>query len=136
MARRPPPSHRVRMENDMIKKREKQYHYDQLWKGQKQYYEHWDKKNTKFEEWTSPRYHEENNKLIEKIKTGREHEDNLEKRRSKLRLLFAEEEKAYQVELMVHKTKNASFQRRRIEDVPTEVLEELNLGKIQNINYK
>lgn len=130
MAKRPPLSHRVRTENDMIKKREKQYHYDQFWNRQKQYYEHWDKKNTKFEEWTSPRYHEENNKLIDKIKTKREHEDSLQKRRKTLRNLLAEEDKAYQVELMAYKTKNANFYHRpKVEDVSTDVLEELNIGK-------
>ncbi|RZB58818.1 Trichoplein and/or EVC2 like domain containing protein [Asbolus verrucosus] len=127
-AKPPPPTHRVRVENEMIKRREKQFRYEQMWNGRKQYYEHWEKKNAKFDEWTSPRYHETNNKLIEDIKKKREHEDNLQKRREKLRKLLHEEENLYQIELMIHKTKNSVYAKPKIDEVPTEVLKELNLG--------
>lgn len=129
MARKLPRHHQVRYENELIQKREKEFRHEELWSGQKRYYEEWEKKNRKYDEWTSPRYFENHNKLVEKMKKTRQHEEDLEKRREELRKLLTEEEKLYQIELMVQKTKNASFVRSpRPDEIPTEVLKELNNG--------
>ncbi|KAJ3651055.1 hypothetical protein Zmor_017118 [Zophobas morio] len=129
MARPLPRTHRVRVENEMIKRREREFRHDQVWNNRKQYYEEWEKKNAKFDEWTSPRYHETNNKLIEETKKKREKEESLAKRRENLRKLLTEEEKLYDVELMIHKTRNATYRRApRSDEVPVEVLKELNRG--------
>lgn len=56
--------HRTKVENDIISRRERDFRHQQMWTGAVDYYKHWGKINTKFEEWTSPRYYEDNNKML------------------------------------------------------------------------
>ncbi|EFA04930.2 trichoplein keratin filament-binding protein [Tribolium castaneum] len=129
MARRPPPSHRIRVENEMIRRREKEFCHDRLWNGQRRYYEDFERKNTKYDEWTSPRYYENQQKLMEKTKKEREHEENLERRRAKLKKLLYDEEKLQEAELQIRKVRNmTSVRSPRPNEIPTEILKELNNG--------
>lgn len=122
--------HRVDVENAIIRRREKQYDYDQLWNGTSQYFQHWQKANSKFEQWTSPRYYEDNNKLMKEVQAKRDKEEGLETRRDKLRKLFEEEQRSYDIELMVHKNKMILEKpiRKTCSDIPTELLKQVNTG--------
>lgn len=122
--------HRIDVENALIRRREKQFNYDKLWNGTSQYFQHWQKSNSKFEQWTSPRYYEDNSKLIGEIKEKKQKEESLEIRREKLRKLLEEEQRSYEVELMVQKNKTRMEKslQTRPDDIPTEILKEVNVG--------
>ncbi|KAJ8916673.1 hypothetical protein NQ315_000318 [Exocentrus adspersus] len=116
--------HRLRVENEMIRRREKESAREETWGGAERYYRHWEKANAKFDEWTSPRYYQDNNKLLAEIRRKRDKEELLEKRKEKLRRLLEEEQRSYEIELMVYKNKSLVSQ--RSDDVPLEVLREVN----------
>ncbi|CAH1976960.1 unnamed protein product [Acanthoscelides obtectus] len=116
---------KMRMENQMVRKREREFQHDQMWNNAKKYYEHWQQTNTKLDSWTSPRYYQDNNKLMEDIKKKREKEEQLEKRREKLRRLYEEDRKTYDIELMIYKTKPKTPVG-KVDSIPTEVLKEVN----------
>ncbi|KAJ8958417.1 hypothetical protein NQ318_002199 [Aromia moschata] len=122
--------HRNRVETEMIKRRDKEFAYQQMWSGTDKYFRHWDKANTRYDSWTSPRYYEDNNKLLSEIRNKREKEELLEKRREKLKKLLDEDRRTYEIELMVHKAKNISQQtpRSKLDEVPTDVLKQINVG--------
>lgn len=103
--------------------------HQQRWGGQVQYYKKWEKANTKYDEWTSPRYYESNNELIEKVKKKRDKEANLEKRREKLKKLLAEDEASYEIEIMLRKAKDEQVKRQqKFEEIPTELLQGVNVA--------
>lgn len=122
--------HRLRVEGEMIRRREREFSHQQMWGSAERYYKHWEKTNTKFDEWTSPRYYDDNNKLMSEIRQKREKEELLEKRREKLRKLLEEEQKSFEIELMVYKNKSLVSQNPRVkpDDIPTDVLKEINTG--------
>lgn len=122
--------HRLRVESDMIRRREREFSHQQMWGGAEKYYKHWEKTNTKFDEWTSPRYYEDNNKLMSEIRQKRDKEELLEKRREKLKKLFEEEQRSFEIELMVYRNKSLvrGSPRVKADDVPTDVLKEINAG--------
>lgn len=122
------PTHRVSRENDIIRKREKEHRHDQLWCETKNYYKHFDQVNTKFDTWTSPRYYNENNQLISEFRMKCVKDELLEKRRKKLKSLLDEEDKSYEIELLVTRSKNMNICRNKLDDIPTEVLKEVDLG--------
>nr|CAI5868021.1 unnamed protein product [Callosobruchus analis] len=126
---REPPTARgklkMRMENQIVRKREREFFHDQQWNNTAKYYEYWQKANTKFDGWTSPRYYQDNNKLMDDIKKKREKDEQLEKRREKLRQLYEEERKTYDIELMIRKTKHHSPMS-NVDSIPSEVLKEVN----------
>ncbi|KAF2882783.1 hypothetical protein ILUMI_23295 [Ignelater luminosus] len=114
-------------EKRMVKRREKEYEHQTRWGNQVQYYKSWEKANNKFEEWTSPRYYETNNQMIEELKKKRDRQENLEKRREKLRKLYAEEDRSYEIELMV-RNRHKYARNCGGGDVPIGVLKEVNVG--------
>lgn len=123
--------HRIDVENAIIRRREKQFNYDMLWNDTKQYFSHWEKANSKFERWTSPRYYEDNNKLMEFLKTKKEREESLKIRREKLKKLLEDEHNSYQVELMMQRNKillDIPTQTTHLKEIPTNVLKEVNIG--------
>ncbi|XP_018560977.1 trichoplein keratin filament-binding protein [Anoplophora glabripennis] len=122
--------HRLRVENEMIRRREREFSHQQMWGSAEKYYKHWEKANTKFDEWTSPRYYKDNNRLMSEITQKREKGERLEKRREKLRQLLQEEQSSFEIELMVYKNKSLVDRSPRIkpEDIPTDVLKEINTG--------
>ncbi|XP_057671976.1 trichoplein keratin filament-binding protein-like [Diorhabda carinulata] len=119
--------HRIRAENEIIRRREQETRYNELWNGTVKYFDHWNKACTKFEEWTSPRYYSENNKLLSDIKNKKDKEEQLAKRREKLRQLFEDERQSYEIEIMVHKNRYMVDKPRRDNlEVSTNVLKEIN----------
>ncbi|XP_023016713.2 trichoplein keratin filament-binding protein [Leptinotarsa decemlineata] len=131
--------HRIHVENDIIRRREREFNYEKMWSGTAKYFEHWDKANSKFDSWTSPRYYEDNNKLMSEIKTKRDKEEFLVKRKEKLRKLLEEEQKTYDIELMVHKNRNLIDKpsTSKMDDIPLTVLKEVNVGlKVQEENRR
>lgn len=113
-------------ENEIIRRREKQYQYDQMWNGAVRYFQHWDKTNTKYDAWTSPRYYEDNNRLMSEIRMKRDKEDLLLRRREKLRKLLDEEQSSYEIEQMVLKHKNIETPSTATEDPPTDMLKDID----------
>lgn len=89
------------IEEQMIKRREKEFMHQQTWNGLTRYYETFNNKNTKYEEWTSPRYYQTHQTMLEQQKKENQRKELLEKRREKLRKLFHEEEQSYSIELAV-----------------------------------
>lgn len=122
------PMHRIDVENDMIKRREREFKHQSRWNGQVQYYKTFEKANNKYENWTSPRYYEENNQMIEKIRKERDKKDSNEKRREKLRKLYMEENDSYEIELMVRNRDKFLLPRKKSDDIPGELLKEINQG--------
>lgn len=120
--------HRAKVEGDIIRRRERDYKHQQMWEGALDNYRRWDKINTKYDEWTSPRYYEDNNKLIAETRKKREKEELLIKRRENLRKLLEQEEKTYEIELMVKK--NLKFAeppaKSKADDIPIETLKDVN----------
>lgn len=121
-------TNRANIENEMIKRREKEYKHQMEWGGRVQYYKTFEKSNNKYEQWTSPRYYEENFQLMDNIRKKREKEELLQKRREKLIKLYQEEEASYKIELMVKTRNNYLKPRNKQDDIPTEILEEINKG--------
>lgn len=120
--------HRVAVENEMCRRREREHRHQETWGGLTRYYERFDRANTKFEEWTSPRYYESNNQLISKAKKNEEKAKSLEERREKLRKLLREEEESYKIELTVCNRDKLLTPRKKLEEIPTELLKDVNLG--------
>ncbi|XP_076255503.1 trichoplein keratin filament-binding protein-like isoform X2 [Rhynchophorus ferrugineus] len=120
--------HRTKVENDIISRRERDFRHQQMWSGAVDYYKRWDKINTKFDEWTSPRYYEDNNKMLGDIRAKRDKEELMEKRRSRLKKLLDEEEKSWEIELMVKKNADSTNkpQGNKNRDDELEVLKEVN----------
>ncbi|KAF5281861.1 hypothetical protein FQR65_LT14505 [Abscondita terminalis] len=110
---------RINAETRMVRRREREHDHQTKWNNQVRYYKSCEKLANKFDDWTSPRYYETNNKKIDEMKKRREHQLKLEKRREKLAKLFEEENRSFQIEVMV---------RNRKRETPTEVLKELNAG--------
>lgn len=121
--------HRIDVENAIIRRREKQFNYEQTWASTTKYFDHWQRNNSKYEAWTSPRYYEENNKLINKTKHKRDRETLLEQRREKLKKLFEEERSTYEIELMLQKNKAFTEKpvRTKLDEIPTDVLKDVNI---------
>ncbi|GJQ78233.1 hypothetical protein Trydic_g2562 [Trypoxylus dichotomus] len=116
-------------QDKMAKKREKDFWHQQQWGNQVQYYKKWEKVNTKYDEWTSPRYYESNNELVERLKKDREKAENLEKRRETLKKLYSEEDATYEIEIMMQKAKSEAIkQQQKFEEIPVELLKDVNVG--------
>lgn len=120
--------HRINVENEMIKRREREFKHQSRWNGQVQYYKTFEEANNKYENWTSPRYYEENNQKIEKIKKERDKKVSNEERREKLRKLYMEENDSYEIELMVKNRDKFLLPRKKVDDIPGELLKEINQG--------
>ncbi|XP_044763054.1 trichoplein keratin filament-binding protein isoform X2 [Coccinella septempunctata] len=121
----------ISREEQIIRKREKEYQHQKLWGDQQKYYDHWDKTNAKYEEWTSPRYYDTNNQLVKQVQMEKVLQERKELRRKKLRKLFEEERQAWEVELMEKKHREASSPRnvrQRYDDIPTEILKQVHEG--------
>ncbi|CAG9853735.1 unnamed protein product [Phyllotreta striolata] len=118
--------HRIKAEEEIIRRREKETRYHELWTGTANYFDHWNKRTAKFVEWTSPRYYKENNELVSGIKAKKDKEESLTMRRQKLRKLFHEESTSFNVELMIHSSKEFDKPIENNDDVPTQILKELN----------
>ncbi|KAB0791529.1 hypothetical protein PPYR_03329 [Photinus pyralis] len=114
-------SARPNPEARIVRRREREHDHQVKWNNQVRYYKSWEKYNNKFDEWTSPRYYQAANDKMADIKKSRERKENLEKRREKLKKLHEEEERSYQVELMV---KNRDTLRRS--EVPSELLKSVH----------
>lgn len=121
-------SHRVNVENAMIRRREKEHKHQTEWGGRVEYYKTFEKSNNKYEQWTSPRYYEESAHLMTQMRKKRDKEELTEKRREKLRKLYQEEEASFKVEMMVRNRNNYLKPRNRQDDIPTEILHEINRG--------
>lgn len=122
--------HRVDVENAIIRRREKQFNYEQMWNGASKYFDHWQKTNTRYESWTSPRYYEDNNKLVRETKNKRDREELLEKRRDKLKKLLEKDQQAYDVELLMVQTNKMTLDKpttSKLDDIPIEVLKDVNM---------
>jgi len=122
--------HRCKVENQMIRRREREFKHHQMWTGAEDYYKRWDQNNTKYDEWTSPRYYEDNNKLISDVRQKKDKEELLAKRKEKLRKLLEEEEQTYQIELMVKKNLRIGADKSvkpSSDDVSTESLKDVNV---------
>ncbi|KAK9695858.1 hypothetical protein QE152_g32289 [Popillia japonica] len=116
-------------QDKMAKKREKEFWHQQKWGNQVQYYKKWEKVNAKYDEWTSPRYYESNNQLIERVKNEREKAERLEKRREKLKKLYSEDDASYEIEIMLSKAKSEAVkQQQKFEEIPTELLKDVNVS--------
>lgn len=118
--------HRIHVEEQMTKKREKEFMRQQTWNGLTRYYQNFENKNSKHEEWTSPRYYETHQTMIEQRKKENERRERLEKRREKLRKLLLDEERSFQIEMAV-KTRE-KWRSPRLNEIPTALLNELNIG--------
>lgn len=66
--------------------------------------------------------------MLDSAKKAQEKADSLQARREKLRKLLTEEEKSYEIELTVKTRNNLLSNRQKIEDIPTELLKDVNLG--------
>lgn len=121
-------THRTNIENEMIRKREKEHKHQTEWGNRVQYYKTFDKSNNKYEQWTSPRYYEENAQLMGNIRKKRDKEELTVKRREKLLKLYQEEEASYKIELMVKNKNNYLKPRNKSDDLPTEILDVINKG--------
>ncbi|XP_045468902.1 trichoplein keratin filament-binding protein isoform X2 [Harmonia axyridis] len=118
-------------EEQIIRKREKEYQHQKFWGDQQKYYDHWEKANTKYEEWTSPRYYDTNTQLVKQVQMEKILQERRELRRRKLRKLFEDERQLWEVELMEHKNKEAISPRnirQRPDDIPTEILKQVHQG--------
>lgn len=119
---------RINAERQIAKRREKEYNHQQTWEGRTRYYKTFGTANSKHEEWTSPRYYHNQNEMITETKRELEKSEQLEKRRDKLRKLLTEDENSHQIELTVKNRDKLLSNRRKLEDIPTELLKDLNLG--------
>lgn len=130
---------KAHVQNHLIRQRERDFQRQQMWTGAQDYYRKWEKNNSQFDQWTSPRYYEDNNKMLsgkaEKrenqaqilmifsdLRCRRDKEELLTKRRESLRKLFHEEDKSFQIELTVAKSR----ERPNHKEVSTETLRDLN----------
>lgn len=118
--------HRLLLEEQITKKREKEYIHQQTWNGLTRYYKTFENKNNKYEEWTSPRYYQSHLQMVEQTKREREKKDELEKRREKLRKLYEEEDLSYQIEMTV-KTRDR-WRSPRLNEIPMELLKDVNIA--------
>lgn len=117
---------RLNAESEMIRRREKEFQHDQMWGGASKYYDHFNQVNTKFEDWTSPRYYTESMKQYEELKSRREKEKHLDKRREALQKLYEEEARSFEIEMMVQKNKPPSPIRSKADDIPLELLQNVH----------
>lgn len=118
--------HRTKVEEEMIKRREREFKHKKIWEGADSYYKRWDKVTNKFDQWTSPRYYEDNNKMLMDLKSKRDKEELLQKRRDRLKKLLDEEDNSYKIELMVKKSSNMLQQKSLPPKVSTETLKDIN----------
>ncbi|XP_022902809.2 trichoplein keratin filament-binding protein-like [Onthophagus taurus] len=112
----------------MAKRRERDFQHQQNWERQVDYYKKFEKTNSKFDDWTSPRYYESNTELVDRLKEKRNKEESLEKRRERLKKLFSEDSATYEIEMMMSKAKQMEKERVKLDDIPTELLKDLNVG--------
>ncbi|KAK9876302.1 hypothetical protein WA026_012600 [Henosepilachna vigintioctopunctata] len=118
-------------EEQIIRKREKEYQYQKFWGDQQKYYDWWSKNNTKYEEWTSPRYYDTNTQLVRQMQMEKALLESKEMRRNKLQKMFEEDKIAWEAELMLLRDKNAQSPRsprERPDDIPTEILKQVHEG--------
>lgn len=66
--------------------------------------------------------------MLDDVKKAQEKADSLQSRREKLQTLLTEEEKSYEIELAVKTRDKLLTSRQKIEDIPTELLKDVNLG--------
>ncbi|XP_060534208.1 trichoplein keratin filament-binding protein-like [Cylas formicarius] len=116
--------HRVDVENEIIRRRERESRRHQTWSTAERYFKHFDKVNTKYDAWTSPRYYEDNNKMLATIESKRAKEEALARRRDKLRKLLEEEQSSYEIEAMVKKNLSLTRPTKR-DEVPVEILKDV-----------
>lgn len=121
-------SARLNAEKRMVRQREREYDHQATWNDQVRYYKICEKTSNKFDEWTSPRYYATNNQLIESQRKQRERKESLEKRKEKLKKLLEEEDRSYQIELMVKNRYTHLRDPAKKNEPPTELLKDLNLG--------
>ncbi|KAK4878528.1 hypothetical protein RN001_011034 [Aquatica leii] len=113
---------RINAETRMVQRREREYNHQVKWNNQVRYYKSCEKLANKFDDWTSPRYYETSNKKINDDKKKRQHQETLEKRQEKLKKLLDEDDRSFQIELMVRNRQ--SYLKKP--EVPVEVLKEIN----------
>lgn len=117
-------------QNRLVRQRESEFKREQQWGTTVKYYDQMSRKNTRYEAWTSPRYYKTNNQLLEEIKKDKDKKDLLEQRREKLKQLFHDEEKTYEIEMIV-RNRDKLMKAPAIDSaksIPTQILSELNLG--------
>lgn len=118
--------HRVYLEEQITKKREKEFIHQQTWNGQTRYYKNFENANSKYEEWTSPRYYETHQTMLERAKKENERKEMLEKRRERLKRLLDEEELSYGIEMAV-KTRD-KWRLPKLDETPVELLKDVNIA--------
>lgn len=111
------------MEN-LARRRQKEYENREAWVNTTQYFKHWDKQNTRYDNWTSEHYYQ---KSLDRYYADKKHHEKVESlfvRREKLKKLLTEEETEYAMEL------RESPRNRRVirKEVPINVLKEINVG--------
>lgn len=121
------------LELDNARRRDKENARLDAAAAQTRYYERCEKQNAKFEQFTSPRYYEENNKLHTELRIKKEKAEKLETRREKLRKLFMEEDQTFSLEDMMSKCTPRSWEdpestkhNHKIDQVPIELLKQVN----------
>lgn len=110
----------------MARAREKEFAHQQTWGERGRYYKNYEYKNSKYDEWTSPRYYETHKEMVDETRKERERKEALEARRVRLRKLLEEEEKSFQIELMV--VTRDKWRAPKPDEVPLELLKDVNVG--------
>lgn len=116
------------IENEMVKRREREDKHQIEWGSRVNYYTTNETSNQKYGQWTSKRYYKENTQLVDNLQKKREREESITKRREKLVKLYQEEEASYKVEMMVKNRNNYLKPRNKNDDLPTDILDVLNKG--------
>lgn len=114
------------IEEQIRRKREKEFMHQQTWNGMTRYYQTFENANGKYVDWTSPRYYQNQQTAFEQTKRAKEKQESLEKRREKLKKLLDEEEVSFGIEATV-KTRD-KMRSPRLDQIPIELLKDVNIG--------
>lgn len=113
------------------RKREFEHNRNQRTQAVSNYYSHWGKQTSKYENWTNPEYYDKAEEKMKNLKAKKEKEKQLEERREKLRQLFMQEKIIY--EEMI---KDMQQRKPRARRIPIDMMEKIDQDFKENQNQK
>lgn len=123
------PRTRVQDVENLALKRQKEFEKIEGWRTTTQYFKDWEKNNSLYGNWTSSEYYKTKLSQMEKDEKERKKKENLERRREKLRKLLREEQVTCDYEIMTSPREKLNTRKSTgINDVPTNILKEVNIG--------
>lgn len=121
-------AHRLRLQENMenlARRKQLDHENHEAWLNKIHYYKHWEKQNSKYQNWTSDEYYLNSLRDYDQEKKKKEKEESINARREKLRQLLREEDLEYGLELTDSPREKS---RQKTKEVCTDLLRDVNLG--------